>query len=105
KMNLVIHIGIAGTYTDDIKLTEVVEVTSEQWADLGSEDAEGKLIDGFELELMQQNRFPYKDGKLLNVQNNISTGLRKVTGLTVNTTSGTQSTIHKIKNKYSGDVE
>ena len=105
EMNLVVHLGISGSYRDDIKPTEVVEVISEQWADLGAEDSEGNFIDSFELGLMQKNNAPYKNGKLSKIKKTILTGLKQVSGLTVNKSSGTTSTIERIKQKFQGDVE
>lgn len=105
EMDLVFHVGISGSYHKEINIAEVVEVISEQWADLGAEDPEGKLIDGFELGLMHKDRFPYKGDKLLKTRKTISTGLKQVAGLTVNKTSGSHSNIDRINMKFQADVE
>ncbi len=102
---LVIHAGISGSYNLDLQITEVVEVISEQWADLGAEDKDGNFIDGFELGLMQRNAAPYNDGKLIKQHHTISTGLKQVSGLTVNKTSGTKTSIEQIRRKFHADVE
>lgn len=105
EMELIIHAGISGSYRSELKPTELVEVISEQWADLGAEDANGNFIDSFELGLMQKERFPYKSDKLLKTKQTIPTGLKQVAGLTVNKSSGSITTISKMKEKFHADVE
>jgi len=105
EMDLVLHAGISGSYRFEIKPTEVVEVISEQWADLGSEDKDGNLLDAFELGLMEKNRFPYESGKLLKKRKTISTGLKQVAGLTVNKSTGSHESINRLKHKFDADGE
>ncbi len=105
EIDFAIHVGLSGSFRDNLNPTELVEVISEQWADLGAEEADGKFLDGFELELMEKDRFPYKEGKLLKTRKTISTGLQKVAGVTVNKTSGNQLNIDQIKKKFNVDVE
>jgi futalosine hydrolase len=105
QMNLVIHAGISGSYKEELKPTELVEVISEQWGDLGAEDSNGEFIDAFELGLMEKDRFPYEHGTLFKKRHATSTGLKQVSGLTVNKSSGTQQSINRIKNKFNADVE
>lgn len=103
--NLIVHAGISGSFQPDIPLGTLVEVVSEQWGDLGAETIDGEFIDGFDLNLMDSNRYPYQQSRLLNTKPVPDTSLPKVNGLTVNRTSGSQKNIDFLKAKYNCDVE
>ncbi|MEP7197756.1 MAG: futalosine hydrolase [Saprospiraceae bacterium] len=105
NMDLLLHVGICGSYQSNAILGEVIEVSKERWADMGAEDQNNNLIDVFELGLCNANQFPFSEGWIENVNNKINTKLRTVSGLTVNKTSGNSSTIEKLKSKYSAEVE
>jgi futalosine hydrolase len=102
---LLIHAGLSGAYNRQFELSSLVEVCSEQWADLGAEDSKGQFLDAFELGLMNANVFPYTQGKLFNDQKMFQTGLKKVKGLTVHKTSGELNHINAIKNRFDAEVE
>ena len=80
-------------------------IRDREWADLGAENQQGELIDAFTLGLLDKNRFPYQNGKILKTHKTIQTNLKQVHGLSVNKTSGNQFTIDQIINKFKGDVE
>ena len=44
KYSLVINIGIAGSFTRDLKIGQVVDIVSEEFADLGVEEGSDFLI-------------------------------------------------------------
>jgi futalosine hydrolase len=107
KYNLVINAGIAGSFSREIKIGEVVEVTSEIIGDLGAED-DGVFLDIFDLQLSEKNIFPFHDGMLQNnnpYASQFLSSLKKTKGLTVNKVHGNASSIDKIKRKYQVDVE
>jgi futalosine hydrolase len=85
----IIQAGIAGSFSYDLELGTLVEINSECFGDIGAEDKEGNFIDF------------YADLKLIN--DNTSTDLPKTKGITINTVSGTESTISK--RKHLGDIE
>jgi len=98
--DLVIQAGIAGTFSLNNPIGFVVEVVSDRFADIGVEENDGNFTSVFEMELSNANHFPYTDGWLKNNTISDFTNLKKVNGITVNTASGTQTNIDKIKNKY-----
>jgi len=94
--DLILHVGISGSYTPEIAPGSVVEVIEERWADLGAENADGSLIDLYELGLANPTQKPYKGGVLMNKKSGLATGLPQVSGQTVNMASGTPETIRRV---------
>ncbi len=101
--DLAINLGIAGAINTDLKIGEVVQVVSEQFGDIGVEEANGNFTDLFEMGLCEKNDLPYENGKLLSPYENPF--LKQVNGLTVSKVHGTEESISKIKNKYNADIE
>ena len=60
KTDVVINVGLAGSYHESIALGTVVEVYSDRFADLGVEEKDGSFTDVFELGLTNENQFPYE---------------------------------------------
>ena len=106
KYDLVLQVGVAGSYVTNIGLGDLVFITSDQYGDLGAEDHDNYL-DIFEMGLINPNVPPYIVGKMLTpllpVHNKIR--LPQVSGLTVNTVSGNERTIKLRNEKYHCDVE
>jgi len=106
QYDLVLQAGVAGSYVKTIALGEVVFVTSDQYGDLGAEDHDAYL-DIFEMGLLNKNTPPYINGRLLTpllpIHNKII--LPKVSGLTINTVSGSERTIKVRYEKYHCDIE
>ena len=106
KYDLVLQVGVAGSFVKNLALGDVVFVTSDQFGDLGAEDKEN-YVDIFEMGLVDKNTSPYIIGKLLTpllpIHNKII--LPKVSSITVNTVSGRERTIHTRYNKYHCDLE
>ncbi len=104
--DLVLQVGVAGSYGRGIDPGKVVFVTSDQYGDLGAEDHDN-YIDIFDMGLMQQDARPFVNGKLLtpllSIHNRIQ--LMQVSGITVNTVSGNEHTIKRRHEKYHADVE
>ena len=104
--DFVLQVGVAGSYVKTLALGQVVFITSEQYGDLGAED-HAMYLDIFEMGLQDKNTPPYINGKLLTpllgVHSKIT--LPKVSGLTINTVSGSERTIHTRYDKYHCDVE
>lgn len=107
KYDLVLNVGIAGSFNKEIEKCEVVNVTEDRFADLGAEDRE-RFIDVFEMGLESKNKFPFKNGVIKSASAiNLKTllDLRTVKGITVNRVHGNEKSISKIKSKYSPDIE
>jgi futalosine hydrolase len=106
RYDLVLQVGVAGSYGRNIDPGQVVFVTSDQYGDLGAEDHDN-YIDIFEMGLINKDARPYVIGKLytplIAVHNKIT--LKQVSGLTVNTVSGNERTIKMRNDKYHCDVE
>jgi futalosine hydrolase len=105
--DLAINAGIAGTYSNLINIGDVVMPVTDCFADLGIEFADGtKTLS--EAGMMDPDEFPFEAGIIHSKNiytNRAGSILRKVNGITVNTCSGTTSTIEKLKNKFNPDIE
>ena len=106
RYDLVLQVGVAGSYVNTLHTGEVVFVTSDQYGDLGAEDHDNYL-DIFEMGLVNPNVSPFITGKLLTpllpVHNKIK--LPQVSGLTVNTVTGSERTVAMRKEKFHCDIE
>lgn len=105
NLDLAINAGIAGSYNQDLKLGEVVQVMSDRFADLGVEEADGSFTDVYDLGLEPKNKYPYTDGAILNDGLKYSFDIKEVKALTVNKVHGSQSSIDRIRSKYKADIE
>jgi futalosine hydrolase len=105
--DLAINAGIAGSFNDDLKIGDVVLPVTDCFADLGLE-SEGRILTLFEAGLMNPDVFPFVNGAI-NSENEYvdkaSSILRKVRSITVNTCSGSATTIERLKNKFNPDIE
>jgi futalosine hydrolase len=105
--DLAINAGIAGSYSEKFKKGDVVLPVSDCFADMAIEE-DNKFLTLAEAGIMNPDKFPFEDG-LIKVENKYvqktSEILRKVKAITVNTSSGTESTIKKLMSKYNPDIE
>ena len=90
--DLVINMGVAGCFSDEIKTGDVVEVVEDCFSEMGFEDGESfSEFSDFDIKMK------YKvEGK---------TKLRKVKGITVNTVHGNENSIHKMVERLHPDIE
>jgi futalosine hydrolase len=105
--DLAINIGIAGSFNRNIKIGEVVNVTSDCFSEMGAQDGE-KFLTAYQISLLGEDEFPYENGKLLGSFNVISTALEalvKADGITVNTVHGDETAIQQVIHQYKPDVE
>lgn len=97
KYDLCINIGIAGSYNRNIQMGEIVNVVSDYIPEEGAED-NGHFLSLSDLKLADKDEFPFKDGM---VKNNLVSyykslsDLRKVSGLTRMTVTGSQPSVDK----------
>ncbi len=103
--DLVVNVGIAGAFTRSLNIGDVVNVTSERFADLGVEEADGRFTDVHELGLVDANAAPFTNGELLNPSAAGFDFLPKCKGLTVNKVHGFQPSIDAVVKKYEAEVE
>ncbi|HMQ07786.1 MAG TPA: futalosine hydrolase [Saprospiraceae bacterium] len=105
QVHFMINAGLAGAFHAGLKPGDVVEVYKDRFADLGAEEADGTLLDLFDLELQDPNKFPFSDGWLENLNTPYDPKLNKVSALTVNRVSGTPLSIALLKDKYDAEIE
>ncbi len=102
--NLVLNTGIAGSFTKELEIGEVVNVVTEEFGDLGIEK-EGEFLTLFDAGFMDAGEFPFENGILKSAGLNGFTDLKKVRGLTTSKSHGRNSSISEIKTKFSAQVE
>jgi futalosine hydrolase len=90
--DLVINMGLAGSFSDEIKIGDVVEVIEDNFSEIGFED--GDSFSRF-TNLRVENSFKV-DKK---------TDLNKVKAITVNTVHGNEETILEIVSRLNPDIE
>jgi len=104
KPDLIIQCGIAGSFNPDINIGKTVLVEREM-TDTGAEE-NSTFLTMFDLGLAQYNDFPFENGLLpCPFLKNMDFSLQKVSGLTVNCSSGTDETSEKRRNKFGADIE
>jgi futalosine hydrolase len=105
--DLAINAGIAGSFSEKYKKGDVVLPVSDCFADMAIEEG-NKYLTLAEAGLMNHDEFPFENG-LIRAENefveNAAKTLHKVKAITVNTSSGTESTIKRLKSKYNPDIE
>lgn len=86
KYNLVLNLGIAGSFDRSVELGKVVSITEDTFAELGAEDGENFLT----ISDLGFGENTYKSNSAIN------TGLPKVSGVTVNRVSGNDKNIKNL---------
>ncbi|MCL6523321.1 MAG: futalosine hydrolase [Thermoflavifilum sp.] len=106
KPNLVIQAGVAGSYVRGFTPGRVVAVARDYLADWGAEDHDD-FLDVFQLGLVQPQAFPFQAGWLVNphVERLAINRLSIVSAITVQTTSGSESTIAFRRTRFHADIE
>lgn len=101
KYDLAMNLGIAGSFKKNIKIGEVVNVVKDRFSELGAEDGE-KFISLNEMNLKGENEFENKNSirEIREIR-----VLKKVSGITVNTVHGNESSIKKVVKKFNPDIE
>lgn len=105
--DLALNVGLCGSFDPSLAAPAVVHVTADRIAELGAEDGENFLTI-HELQLLDENEFPFEGGLLVNTMPPPLTPLatlRQVTGITVNTVHGSERTIAAVRARYAPDVE
>jgi len=108
NFDLVLNIGICGSFNTNLHLGSVLNIVEEQFADLGIND-NGVFKTFFDENFISQNQFPFSDSKLKNnflyksIFQNID--LNPAKSITVNTASGEAQQIDCLKQKFNADIE
>jgi futalosine hydrolase len=107
KYDAAINAGICGSFNRDLVLGEVVNVISDMFPETGAESGE-YFLSLLDLKLLERDEFPFKDGKLVNnsmFKSDTISGLKPVSGVTVNTVHGNSRSIARFRERFEADVE
>jgi len=107
--DIAINAGIAGSFTKELQSGQMVNVTSDCFAELGA-DYGDRFIPLYNMDFAKESAEPFMtgDGIIHNPSvtgNNFINELLKVKGITVNTVNGNIERIEKIMVMFSPDVE
>jgi futalosine hydrolase len=105
KYEMVIQVGIGGTFSDSITLGDAVVIEKDCFADLGLW-AQQQFSNVFDMQLAEKNSFPFEDGWLLNKHiHNIPLAFNIQTAITVNTINDDVDYLQQLQEKYNAAVE
>jgi futalosine hydrolase len=106
RPDLVIQAGIAGCFDHSWEMGKTVIIEREQFGDLGVEDDQA-FKDLFETNLWQPDQPPFTNKQLVNLFEGVPNlpALEQVSGVTINTVSGSERTRQKLVDKYNPAVE
>ncbi|MGA3014515.1 MAG: futalosine hydrolase [Bacteroidales bacterium] len=107
KYDYVINAGICGSYTNLLPIGKVVNVTEENFCELGAENND-QFISLFQLGLVEPDDPPFRSGKLINntpTEGSVLKGLEPARGITSNTIHGHAETIRKMRELFKPDIE
>ncbi|MBA3662656.1 MAG: futalosine hydrolase [Bacteroidetes bacterium] len=96
----IINAGVCGAINKDLKIGEIVNVTNDTLSEMGAED-DSEFIKYPDLNLPGTN---YYENQVQIISSALN-GLRKVSGITVNTVHGNEQSIAKVRRLYEADVE
>jgi futalosine hydrolase len=98
--DLIINVGIAGSFNKQLKVGDVVQVFTDRFADIGFEDKDNFIP-------IHQTSFSSNDYTISENTNRYQSeiNLSMANGITVNSTSGNEQTIKNRINIFSPDTE
>jgi len=101
--DLVVNLGIAGSFDRSIALGDVVEITADTFAELGAED-DANFLSIADMGFGDATFYPSK--KLVDLYNLFNTfNLKQATAITVNTVHGNEASIKKAAERLHPQVE
>ena len=105
RPDFILQAGVAGCLDKNLPLTKIVLVENENIGDLGVEENNNfKTL--FDLNLLDQNSFPWQNGKLSNhIESLRSSGLTVVDSVTVNEISTNPERINYYREHLNASVE
>jgi futalosine hydrolase len=106
KPDLIIQVGIAGSFNPTLVLGTAVTVRQEMLADMGVYESDG-YHDIFDLGLAEKNMPPFEQGAIVNHHDHLieSASLPAVTAVSVNEISTSTEKIKVFAEKYKADIE
>ena len=104
QYDIVLNVGISGSLTKELKIGEVVDVISEEFADLGIEN-KNEFLTLFEAGFLDFNEFPFHKGILKPESTDVRIELKRVRGITTNKSHSRKSSITDLNEKFTAQVE
>jgi futalosine hydrolase len=107
RFDVALNLGVCGSFNPDLEPGTVVNVVSDRLVELGAEDGDS-LLTIQQLNLLDEDEFPFKGGKLVNDSPPSIAALRDleaVAGITVNTVHGNERSIAHVTERFHPDVE
>lgn len=104
-MDFVLCTGLCAAVTRVLDLGQVVNVHTEIFGDFGKEEADGKLTDIHDLQLIDPNLHPFRKGKLINENLINPLKYKVVNGMSMNKLLGSMESIELMNYKYHADIE
>lgn len=104
---LALNAGVCGAFDRALEPGAVVHVVSDRISELGAED-NGAFLTIQEMNLLGDDEFPFRGGQLVNASppaNKALSALPAVTGVTVNTVHGADSSITAVMQRFNPQVE
>lgn len=105
--SLIINVGIAGVLGSEMNPVRLVRVMNDRFADFGVDDR-GVFREAGEIGLLQQNKFPFRKGLLkpaCSLKPACFKMLTPVSGITVQTVTGSHKSAMKLLERYGPAVE
>lgn len=106
SFDLILNIGLAGSFTKQIPINSIVNIMEESYGDLGvSYDHDFETL--LDLNLEKSDEFPFKNGVIENpipIPDSIA-NLQKVRGITVNSLLTNKDALNLRKSKFGAQVE
>jgi len=103
KYDVVLQVGVAGSFDESLQLGEVVLVNADCFADLGAFE-NNQFLSLFDLNLNDSDAFPLTKGWLKNEFEKIE-GFKYVKGITVNSLTDEANKVSLFKEKYKAEIE
>ena len=105
KYDLVINVGLCGSFNSNIKIGDVVNVIEDEFADVGITNEDNSFSSLFDEGFIFEDSFPFSKSKLFSNFPISNSFLKEVKGITVNSTSGNEKQINMRIAKFNADVE
>jgi futalosine hydrolase len=101
----IINVGLTGAINRGLSLGQVVNVVSDEFAFWGAEN-KGEFLSVFDLNLQSENERPFENKIITPLQTNFNLeDIQKINGLTVQTVTGSATSIDLLLKTYKADVE
>lgn len=95
--DVVINVGIAGSFSVEFPIGEVVQVASDRLVELGAED-NGNFLPADEMKLVEKSDLFFESQVIID-------GFKQAAGITVNRVHGTAESIAAVINQFTPETE